>query len=224
MSTASAGPVLGVDTATGRPGLALVEGDVVLAEIAFHRRVSPSRTLMPSLRFVLEQLGLELGGLAAMAVTVGPGSFTGIRVGLATLRGLAQGSGKPLAGVSTLAALAGSYAGVAPHVAAWLDAGRGEIYAALMRPDSGLGSEQVAAPSSVLASLPAVPILFVGDGAMRHAPLIRARGVAGDAIAGAPPLLAAATARLGREALAAGQPRPARASYLRPPDATRARA
>jgi len=76
--------------------------------------------------------GMDLASCDAVAVSRGPGSLTGLRVGIGTARGLAAGSGKPLFGVSTLQALAASAAGAGP-VLALLDAGRGELYGGLYR-------------------------------------------------------------------------------------------
>ncbi|TDI34385.1 MAG: tRNA (adenosine(37)-N6)-threonylcarbamoyltransferase complex dimerization subunit type 1 TsaB [Acidobacteria bacterium] len=221
----AAGPVLGVDTATSRTGIALVDDTVVLAEAAFHRRVPPSRSLMPALEVILSAAGLEPAGLAALAVTVGPGGFTGIRVGLATMRALAEAAGRPLAGVSTLAAVAAAVSSDDRPVAVWLDAGRHEVYAGLFHGGDAAGPESVASPADVLADLPHGPILFAGDGALCHAALIagRAGAAPADTVSGMPAGVAAATARLGRQALAAGTALPPAPRYLRPPDATLAR-
>lgn len=221
----AAGPVLGIDTATGRTGIALVDDTLVLAEATFHRRVSPSRSLMPTLEVILAAAGLAPGDLAALAVTVGPGGFTGIRVGLATVRALAEAVGRPLAGVSTLAAVAAAVSATDYPVAVWLDAGREEVYAGLFQGGVAVGPESVAPAADVLSGLPDTPILFAGDGALRYADLIAARSGAapGDAVSGMPAGVAAATARLGRQALAAGTALLPAPRYLRPPDATRAR-
>ena len=161
-----------------------------------------------------------------MAASVGPGSFTGLRVGLATVQGLAMASGTRVAGVSTLAALAGTVPGATGLVAPWLDAGRGEAYAALRRGGDEITPERVAPPGELLQALPPEPILFVGNGAGRYLEAIRRRPGAhpGDDVKGDSPLLAVAVARLGARALEAGTELPVRPRYLRAPDALRARA
>lgn len=219
-------PVLGIHSATSRTGLALISGPAVLAEAGFNRPLSPSGALMPMMKTMLQVAGLELGDLGALAVTVGPGGFTGIRVGLATARTLAEAAGLPLAGVSTLAAVAAAAGPVSLPVAPWLDGGRGEIYAALFRSLEEPGDECVAPPAEVLPGLPGEPLLFVGDGAVRHGELIARRPQAhpGDLVRPLPDGLAAAAAFLGRDALARGTALPPLPRYLRPPDATRARA
>ena len=223
---------LGVDTSTPQGGVALVERGVVLAEIHFDGSVSPSQRLLPSIRSILQTAGLNLGEVAGLAVTVGPGSFTGIRVGLATVRGLAHATGRPVAGISTLRALAGAAGRGPAPVAAWLDAGRGEVYAALFslgtvaggEPES-LQPEVAERPEVVLAGLPAEAVRFVGSGAQRWAGMIRERrsGRPDDPIVAPTPSLPAATARLGEIDLARGTALPPEPRYVRPPDALRAR-
>ncbi|MFQ5719061.1 MAG: tRNA (adenosine(37)-N6)-threonylcarbamoyltransferase complex dimerization subunit type 1 TsaB [Acidobacteriota bacterium] len=224
--------VLGVDASSPRGSVALAGPAGVVAEIGIDGLVSPSRRLLPSVRFLLETTAQTLADLAGFAVTVGPGGFTGIRVGLATVRGLALAGGQPVAGVSTLAALADAAGRPGERLAAWLDAGRGEVYAGLFavdatptRPPAPWGPECVAAPATVLAGLPAGPLLFAGQGALRHADLIAARPAASGPSALLPrtPFLAGAAARLGALALAAGAAAPAEPCYLRPPDALQAR-
>ena len=219
-------PVLGIHTATSRTGLALISGAAVLADAGFNRPLSPSAALMPMMKTMLQVAGMKLGDLGALAVTVGPGGVTGIRVGLATARTLAEAAELPLAGVSTLAAVAAAAGPVSMPVAPWLDGGRGEIYAALFRSVDEPGDERVSPPAEILSGLPAEPLLFVGDGAIRYGELIAGRPQAhpGDRVKPTPGGLAAAAAFLGRDALARGTALPPMPRYLRPPDATRARA
>lgn len=222
---------LGIDTSTPRGGIALVGGGVVRAEINFDGFVSPSRRLLASIHFVLDTTRVRLADLAGVAVTVGPGSFTGIRVGLATARGLALATGLPVVGVSTLAALAAAAGGSADQVAAWLDAGRGEVYAGSYRragenrtAPALIGEECVARPAAVLDHLPGAPVHFVGSGAVRHASVIQARprGSSQDDIESHIPFLAASTALLGEREHRAGTALPPDPRYVRAPDALRA--
>lgn len=226
MTMAADRPVLGIDTATTRPGIALVAGDDVLAQAGFDHALPPSRVLMPMLKSMLDAAGLALGDLQALAVTVGPGGFTGIRVGLATSRALAAAADLPLAGVSTLAAVAAAAGPAGSKLVPWLDGGRQEVYAGLFRSGTGQWEERVAPPVEILEGLPGEALLFVGDGAVRYRELIAARPAAhaGDRVKPLPDNIAAAVARLGREALGGGTALPPVPRYLRPPDATRARA
>jgi tRNA threonylcarbamoyladenosine biosynthesis protein TsaB len=206
--------------------VALIRGEETLAEIGFSRTVSPSRWLLPAVRFLLEAGRIPLEKVSVLAVTVGPGSFTGLRVGLATIRGLAMASGRPVAGISTLEALAAGESAGDVLVAPWLDAGRGEVYAGLLRHGREVLPETAAPPETVLRALPPEPILFLGSGAARYHERIRRRpgADAGDRLEPGPSLLAGSVARAGVRALAAGTALPLQPRYLRPPDATRARA
>lgn len=209
----------------------MLAGGETAAAIRFSAWMSPSRGLLPSLRFLLEGLGLALEDVSAYAVAVGPGSFTGIRVGLATVRGLAMATGRPLAGISSFAAVAEAADDGEDLVAPWLEAGRGEVYGALfgrapggrLTPAPPERSGAVGPPGRLLSRLPPRPIHFAGGGAVRHAGEIRRRPGAHrrDRITFHSPGLAAAVARLGQAALEEGTAAPCRPCYIRPPDATR---
>ena len=165
------GPLLlALETSGGRPSVALARGGELLAE----RRAAPGRPgrepLLPAIDALLRRAGFALADVEAFAVAVGPGSFTGLRIGIATLKGLAFGSAAPVAAVGTLDALAlRAPRGRDPIVAA-LDARRGEVYAAgfawqgealapAALPEGLYGAEELA------ARLPARCVL-VGDGVL----------------------------------------------------------
>src|SRR4051794_22157216 len=111
--------ILAFDTATDVAPSALVSDGEVLGE-----RVSRAVTLLEDVDALLRQAGAHTRDLDALAVGIGPGSFTGVRVGLATARGIALALGLPVAGVSTLAALAAGAPGATPVI----DARRGEVF------------------------------------------------------------------------------------------------
>src|SRR5918912_3332551 len=111
--------ILAFDTATEIATSALVDGDEVLGE-----RVSRAVTLLEDIDALLRQAGARPGDISALAVGTGPGSFTGVRIGLATARALAFALELPVAGVSTLDALAAGSPGAVPVV----DAGRREVF------------------------------------------------------------------------------------------------
>ncbi len=122
--------ILLIHTAGNEGSAALADTELSPPMIA--TELLPGRTsserLMPTVRSLLETRGWELGELTAVVVVHGPGSFTGVRVGVAAAKGLSEAAGIPLIGVSRLALLAGSVDGVGEQVHAVLDAGRGEFY------------------------------------------------------------------------------------------------
>jgi tRNA threonylcarbamoyladenosine biosynthesis protein TsaB len=130
----------------------------------------------------LAEVELEFGDLDRLGVGFGPGSFTGLRIGIATARALAQSAGVPLAGVGTLGALAAGAAdeaGPERAVLAVIDAGRGEGFAAAFRDGRPLAEPAALAPGDLVelaATLPAP--LAVGGGAVRFQAQLRAAGAA----------------------------------------------
>lgn len=145
--------ILGLDTSTLTSGIAVLEGDRVLAE-ARHDASGHKSDLLVAIDDVCRRAGVAPMALEAIAVGAGPGSFTGLRIGMATAKGIAFATGKPLWVVSSLAALAhdGLAAGAAEIVVAALDARKGEVYAGCYRAGLVLvGAERVLAPSALAA-------------------------------------------------------------------------
>lgn len=149
---------LAFDTATGAATSALLDDDEVLAE-----RVSRAQTLLEDVDALLRQAGAHPRDVDRLAVGLGPGSFTGVRIGLAVARGLALSLGVPGAGVSTLAALAAGAPGAVPVV----DARRREVFALV-------GGEPRALAPAELEVAPGTEC--VGDGALRYRELLEAKG------------------------------------------------
>jgi len=139
--------ILAFDTATDRATSALVDDGEVLGE-----RVSRASTLLADVDALVRQAGARPRDLTGLAVGVGPGSFTGIRIGLAAARGLALALDTPAAGVSTLDALAAG----APGAVAVIDAKRGEVFVA---------GPRAVAPAELEIEAGAT---YVGDGAVRY--------------------------------------------------------
>lgn len=173
--------VLGLDTATPATVVGVLRADGV----AFEGRHDPApgerpghaTRLLGLVDEVLSAAGLRLDEVTRIAAGVGPGSFTGLRIGIATARGLAQATGAELVGVSTLRALAaGAPAGERP-VAAVLDARRAEVFAAAWIGDIEVMSPAAVAPQTLAEALdalaprsvgpPSRPPLAIGDGALR---------------------------------------------------------
>ncbi|MGH3008247.1 MAG: tRNA (adenosine(37)-N6)-threonylcarbamoyltransferase complex dimerization subunit type 1 TsaB [Gaiellaceae bacterium] len=149
---------LAFDTATGAATSALVDDGEVLGE-----RVSRAQSLLEDVDALLRQAGAHPPDLTRLAIGIGPGSFTGVRIGLAVARGLALSLDLPGAGVSTLAALAAG----APDALPVIDAKRREVFTLLD------GEPRVLAP----ADLPLEPgTVCVGDGAVRYRELLEEHG------------------------------------------------
>ena len=140
--------VLAVDTAAGGCSVALLDGEALVAEQASREANGPVSRLLPLIDELLARAGLKPSRVDLMAVTRGPGSFTGLRVGLATVQGLALATGVPVVAVSTLEALAFQAAADAV-VAPMIDARRGEVYCAVYRVADGRPT--VLAPEAALA-------------------------------------------------------------------------
>ena len=149
---------LAFDTATGVATSALVDGDEVLGE-----RASRAQTLLEDVDALLRQAGAHPAEIGRLAVGIGPGSFTGVRIGLAAARGLALSLGIEGAGVSTLAALAAGAPGAVPVI----DAKRREVFALVG------GEPAVLLPEDLTVEPGTV---CVGDGAVRYRSLIEERG------------------------------------------------
>ncbi len=222
--------VLALDTTTRAGSVALLDGDRDTFTVD-ERAGDASRTHGERLPAELAQLGAPWPTIDVFAVASGPGSFTGLRIGIATMQGLALVTGRLVIGVSALDALA-QIASARLHpgaiIASWIDAQRGEVFSALYRVTEAplftperlvtLESAAVASPDATRAAWSQYDLasaVFVGDGAARY--------VAGT---GAPPLLAAAIGRMAAVAAARGQagsPAGIHPLYVRRPDAELAR-
>jgi len=173
--------ILAIDTASRSCGVAVVNDGAVLAEINDVSGQTHSRHLMG---MVDRALAMSVGHpdrIDAYAVTRGPGSFTGLRIGISTAKGLAEAAGKPLVGVSSLEALAWQVFPVDCLIVPMLDARRKEVYGArFRRKGNGLapiGREAALSPEAAVEGI-AEPCLLVGDGAVAYAE--RLQGVLGD--------------------------------------------
>lgn len=207
--------LLAIDTALDRCSVGVAAGDrpPVLVSETIGR--GHAERLFGMVSTAMAEAGLDFAGLDRIAVTVGPGSFTGVRVGIAAVRGFALVTGCPVAGIGTLdviAEAARAIAGPVP-VMAVLDAKRDEVYAQAFDAEGRPLGEPAAATAAEFAGRIVGGMVLAGSGArLVAAALPAARIVHEDS---APDI--AALVRLGLEAqLPAGPPRPL---YLRPPDA-----
>ncbi|MDA8233577.1 MAG: tRNA (adenosine(37)-N6)-threonylcarbamoyltransferase complex dimerization subunit type 1 TsaB [Clostridia bacterium] len=125
--------VLGIDTATVVAGTAIINDDKVIAERFVNNKLTHSQNLMPMVDQVLKDAGVGPRDLKGLAVSIGPGSFTGLRIGLAAAKGMAQVLGIPLVGVPTLDILTYNLAGVPGLICPILDARKQQVYTAVYR-------------------------------------------------------------------------------------------
>lgn len=160
--------ILAVDTATNAGGAALSRGDEVIGSVMIKAPLRYSETLIPLIDFLLAQHDLRLEQVEGFAVASGPGSFTGLRVGIATVKAFCQALDRPAVGISTLEALAYRFRWVDGWIAPVIDARRKQIFAALYRAEEDQvyreGEERVLRPEEWLRELPVQEGAFVGDG------------------------------------------------------------
>jgi tRNA threonylcarbamoyladenosine biosynthesis protein TsaB len=170
--------VLAVDTATEICAVALWEDGRIAVQICLGRGANHARVLMQAIHEVFERSGASPGDLDAFVVSRGPGSFTGLRIGVATAKGLATAAGKPIVGVSTLDVLAHQAPDVTPLICPMIDARRGEVYwSVYRRTNTGLvmlSPEAVGAPEQVRIE-GRQPCLFIGSGARQYASVLQQR-------------------------------------------------
>jgi tRNA threonylcarbamoyladenosine biosynthesis protein TsaB len=212
--------VLAVDTTSERESVALADDRVVLAE-ARVRAAGHSRQILSAIEFVLRASGVAAGEIEGYAVTMGPGSFTGVRVGLSTVQGLALASGRPCLGVSTLDVLAATIAGEAPTLVAMVDASRaGQVFASVYDAEARPREDPRSERAETVVERTSGSLALVGDGAERYRAEILSRRP--DARLPQRDLYLAATlARLAAPRLAAGEgtaPGALRPLYLRAAD------
>jgi tRNA threonylcarbamoyladenosine biosynthesis protein TsaB len=174
--------VLGFDTSTAATSVCLLRDDgeafeVVPGDHALTARPAHARELMPAVARVMEAGGVGYGELDALAVGVGPGTFTGLRIGVATARALARAHDLPLHPVSSLAALA---EGIQAELRLPLiDAKRGELFGALYRDGEQVWAPFAATPDAVVERVRAasVPVMAAGDGSLRFRDGLEAGGI-----------------------------------------------
>ncbi len=159
-------PVLAIETSGPCGGVAIV-GEEVLGEVVLSSSETHSKRLLSATDYLLKRLGFKLQDLSAIAVSLGPGSFTGLRIGLATAKGLCLGAGLPLVGVGTLEALAANVYFAPYPVCPVLDARRKQVYTALYRFKDGqleaLLPPSLLSPEKLLSFI-REKTLFLGDG------------------------------------------------------------
>jgi tRNA threonylcarbamoyladenosine biosynthesis protein TsaB len=174
--------ILSLETATRAGSIALVRGEALLASRAGDAQISHSTNLLENIKAVLDEAGVALREIDIFAVATGPGSFTGLRIGLATVKSFAATLVRPCIGIQTLHAVAHA-AGESRCTIAMLPAGRGEVYAQRLAVSSTGDVQPLAAPThkaplSLLDSIvPLRQLKWAGEGAHIFAEEIKARAL-----------------------------------------------
>ncbi|MBE6768033.1 MAG: tRNA (adenosine(37)-N6)-threonylcarbamoyltransferase complex dimerization subunit type 1 TsaB [Ruminococcaceae bacterium] len=166
--------ILAVETSAGPASCAVVEDGKVIASSYNNTAQTHSQTLMPMVEEMLKQAGLTVSDMDRLAVSAGPGSFTGVRIGVAAVKGMAFAENKPCVGVSTLAAIARNARGIGFEgvVCAAMDARCRQVYTACFLAQNGeisrLSADEAISTDELKACLVSYdkPILLFGDGAL----------------------------------------------------------
>ena len=236
--------ILALDTTTRAGSVAVARNDDILAVVEGDGARTHGERMPGEIEAALIAAGVHASDLQLLVVASGPGAFTGLRIGLAAIQGLAMVLGVPVVGVSALDALAATASSsLESHetlVFAWMDAARGEVFGADYDRSHGprdrsnsdpsfvwrsTAGPVVAAPATILSALDAARVrsmVFVGDGAVRYAFEIGAWSRGLSRVLDTPPALAPALVRVGRRLAAtgaAGPPHALQPLYVRRPDA-----
>lgn len=168
--------ILAVDTSSERGSVCIAQSGEILGEVRLSSSIQHSERLFGSIEFLFRYLPFQLKDIELFVSARGPGSFTGLRVGLAATEGFAAAFRARKAGVSTLEAVAWNAGATDALIAPTIDARRGEVYGASYRRVGNELIEQhapvVLKPAAWLASLPKEPIVFCGDGAISYREMI----------------------------------------------------
>lgn len=223
--------ILALDTTTRGGSVAVTDAERVLAVVAGDESRTHGERLPAEIAAALDRARVSREQIDLLAVAAGPGGFTGLRIGLATIQGLAMTLNKPVAGVSTLDALAAQVSRGSREepelILPWMDAQRGDVFATIIDVASWTTVEDAVAhsPAALLdrwrARLSGRRAVFIGDAVTRDAPLISNAGAA-QCRTQLPGPLAPQIAMLGRQAAEmgrAGAPHALTPLYVRRPDA-----
>jgi tRNA threonylcarbamoyladenosine biosynthesis protein TsaB len=168
---------LAFDTSSKTAAVAILRNDAVLYDSLINNELNHSEVLLPAIDQACIQTGIRITDIDLFACTLGPGSFTGLRIGVGTLKGFMMATGKPAVGISSLAALALNAGNNSKIICSLMDAGRGQVYRAYFRYHEKdlmekISSEQAVNPNDIADEFDDETI-FVGDGAIVYADILR---------------------------------------------------
>ncbi len=168
--------VLALETATLTGGIAIVKDNSFIGESRTNVKIAHSERLMKSVDWLLKTSDISVNEIDAFAISIGPGSFTGLRIGLCTVKGLAYATGKPIVPVPTLDAFARSLPLCSYPLCPMLDARKNEVYTGLYKWEDGnckkVIPETAVNPEDFLKNIKE-PTIFTGDGAITYRNLIK---------------------------------------------------
>jgi tRNA threonylcarbamoyladenosine biosynthesis protein TsaB len=222
--------ILALDTTSRTGSVAVLHDGVIRVELSGDVAVTHGQRLPLALKRALDEAAVTIDAVDLFAVVAGPGSFTGLRVGIATIQGLAMAAGKNVIALSALEILARAAGTPTRAIGAWIDAQRGEVFAALYAPDRHdvLIEAVSATPRNVLdawsARVDLAAVTFVGDGAVRYRDVIAERAGAHAPVIPPPPLAGLAGRIAAAEPARAMLPHAIVPVYVRKSDAELARA
>lgn len=227
--------VLALDTTTRQGSVALARDGVALATYSGDGTITHAERLPGDLMRLLDAQALRLADVDLFAVASGPGSFTGLRIGIATMQGLAMAHGKSLVGISALDAIdntvrsqLSTLSSPSSEVAAWMEAGRGQVFSAVYRNGNVVETALVNTPAAILGEWTRegrLPPIFAGDGALAYRDSICSASPSAHVVDPVPPL-APGIARLAEAHAREHGPTPPdaiRPTYVRRPDVELAR-
>ncbi|HBR17631.1 MAG: tRNA (adenosine(37)-N6)-threonylcarbamoyltransferase complex dimerization subunit type 1 TsaB [Deltaproteobacteria bacterium RIFCSPLOWO2_12_FULL_43_16] len=159
--------ILAIDTSTASGSIALLEDNQLIAETTTHIQKTHAERLLPSIKNLFDTIGARIEEVDGFALTTGPGSFTGLRIGLSTIKGLAWSLNKPVVGVSTLEAMAMNIPYADKPICPVLDARKKEVYAGIYKFQdaecSCIMPDTAISPTALIERIQE-PTIFIGDG------------------------------------------------------------
>lgn len=168
---------LAFDTTSKTAAVALLKDKEIIYDTIINTGLNHSEVILPAIDQALGQERIKITDIDLLACTIGPGSFTGVRIGVSTIKGLMLATGKPAVGISSLAALALNAGSTGKLICSILDAGRGQIYTAYFRYNKKgileqLGTEKVIKPQNLLSDIKE-DVVCIGEGAVKYQNVFR---------------------------------------------------
>lgn len=160
--------ILAIDTSSVNATAAIMNDERLIGEYLISNKKTHSQVIMPMICELLEKCSLTIDDIDVFATGIGPGSFTGLRIGIATAKGLCQAKNKKLVGISSLSSLAANICDSEKIICPIIDARRGDVYNALYQNGVCLKSDRAISLDELLNELSGKNTLFVGDGVLAY--------------------------------------------------------